>query len=373
MKRLLVTVAMVVMMAGILSAQIDLQPIANVKLQKSEPITLKQLKSRVDSYQKEIGRTMTLDERKQVLDTIINERLVVQAAERDGVKVTDSEVNQNFQTMISQQVGQEITETDFIALIKQKTGMTIDDFMKAQNGMTLSEYKTFLKSQLLAQRYVLAKKQAEIQNMAGPTDSAIRSYYELVKTAGDPTLLTDPTVPNFVQSDMVKIFLVVVPKGDTPDAAKAKLADLQKQLKANPAAANDIKAKSTADKAGYDAGVLYINKNDSAAKQLGITMDNLIQIFKMDLNQVSDVTETPNDFQCFLLQEKYGAKILALDDVVKPGTTVTVYEYIKNLMLAQSQNKAVNEALLAIINDLRKPENFQILKSGAELDKVLTW
>ena len=102
-------------------------------------------------------------------------------------------------------------------------------------------------------------------------------------------------------------------------------------------------------------------------------MDSLLKIFKMAENEVSDVTETAEDFQCFVVQEKYPAKILSVGDVVKPGTTVTVYEYIKNNMMAQSQNNAVTEALVQLINELRKPENFQILKSGAELDKVLTW
>jgi len=351
---------MVVMMAGIVSAQTDLQPIANVKLQKSEPITLKQLKSRVEAYQKELGRVMTLDERKQVLDTLINERLVVQAAERDGLKVTDSEVNQNFIKMISQQVGQDVTEAEFTQMIKQQSGMGIDEFMRAQNGMTLAEYKTFLKSQLLAQRYVLAKKQADIQNMSGPTDADIRSYYDLYKQ-------------NFVQPDMVKIFLVVVPKGSNPADAKAKLAEFQKQLKDKPSATAEIKVRSQAENSGFEAGDLYINKNETAAKQLGITMDSLLKIFKMNLNEISEVSETDTDFQCFIVQEKFDAKILALIDVVKPGTTVTVYEYIKSNMLAQAQNKAVNEALVQIINDLRKPENFQILKNDADLAKALAW
>lgn len=351
---------MVVMMAGLVTAQSDLQPIANVKLQKTEPITLKQLKSRVEAYQKELGRVMTVAERKQVLDTIINERLVVQASERDGIKVADSEVNQNFIKMISQQVGKEVTESEFAAMIKQQTGMSVDDFMRAQNGMTLAEYKTFLKSQLLAQRYVMAKKQDDLKNLAGPSDADIRSYYEINKQS-------------FVQSDMVKLFLIVVPKGDANADAKTKLGELQKQLRDKPASTAEIKIRSQAANSGYEAGDLYINKNQTAAKQLGISMDALLKIFAMGINEVSDVTETEGDFQCFIVQEKYPAKILELVDVVKPGTTVTVYEYIKNNMLVQLQNKAVNEALVQLINDLRKPENFQILKSDAELDKVLAW
>jgi SurA N-terminal domain. len=358
MKRFLFTLAMAVLVTGLVSAQSDLQPVANVKLQKTEPITLKQLKSRVEAYQKEMGRVMTVDERRKVLDTLINERLVVQAADKDGIKVPDSEVNQSFIKMISQQVGQEVTEADFSQMIKEQTGMTLDDFMRAQNGMGVTEYKAFLKSQLLAQRYVMAKKQDDLKNVAPPADSDIRSYYELYKQ-------------NFVQPDMLKLFLVVVAK-DTPDA-KAKAADFQKQLKDKPSSAPEIKIRSQAANSGFQAGDLYVNKNATASQQLGISMDALLKIFSMSVNDVSDVTETSNDFQCFVVQNKYAAKILELSDVVKPGTNVTVYEYIKNNLLVQAQNNAVNAALVQLINDLRKPENFQILKSDADLEKALAW
>ena len=318
MKRIVFSVLMSVMMVGAAVAQSDLQPIANVKLQKSEPITLKQLKSRVEAYQKELGRVMTIDEKKKVLDTLVNERLVVQAAEKDGIKILDSEVTQNFNQMISQQVSKQVTEVEFAQMIKEQTGMTLDEFMRSQNGMSLVEYKTFLKSQLIAQRYVTTKKQSELQNIAGPSDTDIRSYYELNQQ-------------NFVQTDMVKLFLVVVPKGSSSPAADQKLREFRKQLQDKPSASSEIRIRSQAANSGFQAGDLYINKNSTASQQLGISMDSLLKIFKMEVNEVSEITETAEDFQFFVVQEKYPAKILAIGDVVKPGTTVTVYEYIKNV------------------------------------------
>lgn len=359
MKRFVFSAALVLMLAGAAYAQSDLQPIANVKLQKSEPITMKQLKARIEAYQKELGRSMTLDDRKQVLDMLINERLVVQAAERDGLKISDSEVNQNFTQMISQQVNRPVTEIEFAQMVKEKTGMQLDDFMRNQNGMTVAEYKSFLKSQLLAQRYVMAKHQAELQSVAGPTDTEIRSNYDLYKQ-------------NFVQPDMLKLFLVMVPKGDNIADSRAKLADLQKQLRDKPASANELKIKSQSASSGYQAGETYINKDPAVPQQIGITLD-VLKIFAMGTNDVSDIFETPKDFRVFMVQDKYPAKILELSDVVRPGTTVTVYEYIKGNLMSQAQNNLYNKFLNQMINDLRKPENYQILKSGAELDKALTW
>lgn len=360
MKRVAISVALMVLTIGVLVAQSDLQPIANVKLQKTEPITLKQLKARVEAYTKELGRDMTIEEKKKVLDTIINERLVVQAAEKEGLKVSDSEVNQSFAQIISQQVGRQVTEIEFAQMIREKSGMSLDDYMRAQNGMNVSEYKAFLRSQMIAQRYVMLKKKDEIQNTQAPTDADIRSYYDVHKQ-------------NFVQPDIAKLFLVIVPKGDSVSAAETKIQDLRKQLVDKAPSLDEIKSRSQVANSGYQAGDLFINKNSEASKKLGISMDALLKIFAMEVGQISEVNETATDYQCFTVLDKYPAKILDLSDVVKPGTTVTVYEFIRGNMISQVQNRAVANALMQIINDLRKPENFQIMRSDAEMEKILSW
>ncbi len=360
MKRFVISVVSLVLSVGALAAQSDLQSIVNIKLQKTEPITLKQLKGRVEAYQKELNRVMTVDERKKVLDTIINERLVVQAAEKEGIKIPDSEINQSFAQMISQQIGKKVTELEFAQMVKERSGMSLDDYMRAQNGMNVAEYKGFLRNQLIAQRYVMMKKQAEIQGAPAPSDADIRANYELNKQS-------------FVQTDLAKLFLIVVPKGDNATQAEAKLKELHKQLKDKPASSSEIKVRSQAANSGYQAGELFVNKNASASKQLGIPMEALLKIFAMSEGEVSDVTETATDFQCFVVQQKFPAKILELSDIVKPGTTVTVYEYIRGNMMNQVQNAAISNALQQLINELRKPENFQFTKNDAELDKILAW
>lgn len=345
------------LIAGVF-AQADLQPIATVTLTRSEPITLKQLRTRCDAYQQEQGRALTLDERKRVLDTMINERLVVQAAERDGVRVTDAEVNQQFAAMLSQQVGRTITEAEFATLVQRQTGMGMDDFMRAQNGMSLAEYKMFLRNELFAQRYLMVKNEAELQRLPAPTDSDIRTHYEKRKL-------------NFVQPDMAKLFLVVVPK--TGADALRKATEMQTQLKQNPRAAVEIRARSKEPNSGYQVGDLYINKNETAAAELGISMDALLKIFAMNKDAVSDVSETSGDYQTFVMVDKYPAKILNLDDVIQPGTTTTVYEAIRAELFMAVRRDFLAGALARMITDLRKPENFRILRSGADLDRTLSW
>ena len=87
---------MLMISAASVFAQSDLQVLAVIKLNKSESITVKQLKTRVGVYEKQAGRVLTVDERKQSLDALISEKLINQAAQKAGISITDSMVNQNF-------------------------------------------------------------------------------------------------------------------------------------------------------------------------------------------------------------------------------------------------------------------------------------
>ncbi|MGP1444213.1 MOSP complex formation periplasmic protein, TDE1658 family [Treponema sp.] len=360
MKRYLISFCMVIVLSAGAFAQTTLQPIAEVKLTARAPITLGQLKTRVSALEKELGRKMTVEERKQTLDGLINEKLIVQAAEKDGIKIMDSEVNNYFNEYVSSQLRRQVTETDFAQLIKENTNMSLDEYMKAQNGMTLAEFKNFLRTQLTAQAYVMQKKQKELQSIASPSDDQIRSYYEVNKQS-------------FVQPDIVQLFLVVAPKENKAGAAKKTIEDIQKKLTANIKATTEIRTKSQEKNSAYQAGELFVSKTELAAEQLGMPMEELLKIFKMKTGEVSPVIETGANYQCFVVLEKKDAKILGLSDVVEPGGNISLYEYIKKMVIMQRQNEALNNALVSVTNDLRKAENFKILQTGADFDKTLSW
>ena len=111
MKKLVLAATLAISMAFGAFAQSDLQPLAVVKLNKSETITLKQLKNRVEIYQKQNNTSnFTVEQKKEILDAMIDEKLVVQAAQKAGMSITDTQVNQYFLQNVSQQVGRPVTE-----------------------------------------------------------------------------------------------------------------------------------------------------------------------------------------------------------------------------------------------------------------------
>ncbi|UKI53941.1 MAG: hypothetical protein L6V86_02565 [Treponema sp.] len=89
--------------------------------------------------------------------------------------------------------------------------------MKQQIGMSVAEYKNYLKNQTLVQQYILHQRENEIKSVAA-TDEEIRAFYELNKS-------------QFVWTDMMKLYMVVIPKDKDSEAARVKANDLFNKLK----------------------------------------------------------------------------------------------------------------------------------------------
>ncbi|MBR0486265.1 MAG: peptidyl-prolyl cis-trans isomerase [Treponema sp.] len=359
MKRLALSLSLIVMTIAGVFAQADLQPLATVKLNKSETITLRQLKTRVDVYAKQNGiSSFTIEQKKEILAAMIDEKLVVQAAQKAGLTLTDTQVDQYFLQNVSAQVGRNVTQNEFEEIVRAQTGKTLDEYLKAQVGMNQSEYKAYLKNQLIAQQYVIQQKQDKISK-AAPSDQEIRDFFELNKAS-------------FVQNDMLKLFLVMFPKGDKPEAAKTACENLLGEIKAKKTTCEKIKEKMGDGKV-YQSGDLFISKSAQHAQQLGITYNELLELFGKDINYISTLNETDNDFQFYVIRSKYSAKMLGLSDLVQPETTVTVYDYIKQNLTQQKQSQALIAAVQEVTKELDTPENVERKKTGAALDKLLNW
>ncbi|MGI5058268.1 peptidylprolyl isomerase [Treponema pectinovorum] len=362
MKRLAFCLSLAFMICGSLFAQADLQPLATVKLNKSETITLRQLKTRVEIYAKQNGiSSFTVDQKKEILNAMIDEKLVVQAATKSGMAITDSQVNQYFLQNVSAQIGRNVTEAEFEEIVKQQTGKNLDEYMKDTVGMNTSEYKAYLKNQLLAQQFVIQQKRDEISK-AAPSDEEIRAFYELNKAS-------------FVQNDMLKLFLVIFPKEKDVSAnaaIKSKSEALLKELKDKKTTPEKIKTNAANSK-DYQGGDLFISKTAQHAQQLGISYSELLELFGKDIGYVSGINETENDFQFYSIRAKYSAKMLSLSDLVQPETTITVYDYIKSNLTQQKQSQAMIAAVQEVTKTLDTPENVERKKTGAALDKLLNW
>ena len=359
MKKIVLSVLVLLATASALFAQSDLQVLAVVKYNKSESITVKQLKSRCDTYEKPMGKKLNTTERNQVLEALIEEKLVLQAASKAGLSIPDSAVDQYFLQTMSQQVGMQVTEKELGELIQKSQGVSLDQLLQSQTGMNVSEYKLFLKNQLIAQQYVISQKQQELQSVSA-TDEQIRQFYESNKTS-------------FVWNDMMKMFMIVVPKGTNPENAKLKANDFRNKLVDKKMTAEQITVQGNTQEAGYQAGNLLVQKTEPFALQLGMTYNNLLWLFSQPTGFISDVEETEADYRIVKVESKYDAKMLSISDIVQPESTITVYEYIRGNLTQQLQMQALSVAATEVSKELNKPENVDRKKTGDALTKLLDW
>ncbi|MDL2229865.1 hypothetical protein LJC14_06405, partial [Treponema sp. OttesenSCG-928-L16] len=64
------------------------------------------------------------------------------------------------------------------------------------------------------------------------------------------------------------------------------------------------------------------------------------------------------------ITETYEQKALTLDDIVQPGTRVTVRQYIGNMLLQQKQAAAVERATQELVTELRRGNSFRIFENN---------
>ena len=359
MKKIISALSILLLTGGMCFAQSDLQVLTIVKYNKSESITVKQLKTRCDTYEKQLGQKLTLEQKKQVLSSLVDEKLVLQAAAKAGITIPDSTVDQYFIQAMSQSVGAMVTEKELNELLKKEKNTTLDAELLAQTGMNVTEYKAYLKNQLIAQQYVISVREKEIQSVA-PTDEEIRSFYEGNKAS-------------FVWSDMVKLFVVGVPKGTNADSAKNKINELRNKYIDKKMTKEQIITQSQISGSGYSASEGILPKTEAGAASIGLTYASILGLYEQNVGYLSDVTETDEAYLFLALTGKYAAKLLTLSDIVSPDSTLTVYEYIRQ-NLAQTKAQAyVQQAAQEVANELRKPEYIEEKKTGAALDKLLSW
>lgn len=364
MKKLAIGTFMILAELFAATAQASLfQQLAVVKLTDTEVVTVKEVKDIVETQEKEAGRKLTAKEREQTLETIINQKLILQAAKKAGVTASASEIDQAFLANISQQLNlnRVYSEKELNDLVMANKKMTFADFVKDQTGMSVDEVKNqIIRPDLIWRRYLLTQNQQELQGIAA-TDKEIRDYYELNKT-------------QFIRPDSLKMFLVAVPKEADPAGSRARIEGLLKDLKNGKKTIEQMRKDGQDPKAaGYGAADLFLMKVQQHAAQLGVSYEKLLEIFDGPLNKPSEIMDAGQVWQFYEVLEKYPFKALDISDVVRPESTQTVYETIRALVTQSKQMSFLEQKRQEIIKSLNTPENVTRKKTGDDLTKLLSW
>jgi len=345
MKRIIVLVTAVFLASTMLFAAPIGAPAATVRLTKTTPIPVADLEAEVARYQASAvknGADPASVDPLQILGLLINNELFRQGAARDGVKITDSMVDQAYASQkasIEANYGQMLTDDEFKQVVNSNFG-------------TVEAYKKMISEQLMVDTYVKMKKTSELNKPISIPDTDISSFYRKNKT-------------QFVSPETVKlshIFMPFVEDAQINAENKNIMEGVAKQLssgtltfeKAVVAYSQDTKSKSKAGDIGW------LTMDDTQALQgLGETFFDVA--FATEVGDTSGVVTSTTGLHILKILAYNETKILGLDDKINPDTTTTIRDYIKAQLTGAKQQEVYYSAINSLVEDLRKSASVNIL------------
>ncbi|MDR0599675.1 MAG: peptidyl-prolyl cis-trans isomerase [Treponema sp.] len=349
MKRMILFLRVFPLFAGAVFAQSNIQTVATVRLTKTEAITLGQLKAEVEKMEKLAGRTLTPEERREVLEGMVNNKLVLQAAERDlkpPNNITDNKVNEQINLLKSQ-------------LAQQQNGRqpTDAELAKALGMDSMAAARAAIKDQMLMEGYLLLK----VPGLKNPqvSDKEITDFYNNNKA--------EFAVPEIVGYSA----LVFGYKTDAEkQAARGRANQLAGEIKGN---VNTFDAKILQYGGAQENASIAAGRGSLPRNYPGYPEEFLKVVFTLEQGKVSEVLDLPPEKRFLILKitDKYPSRTLGLNDstgVQSPdGKTVTVRMYIQGGLAQQKRMELLPKAQEDIIAALRKEAG----KDGVKIEAAL--
>ena len=332
------------------------KPAASVNLIKPEMISVQQLDAQINAINalkmragQPVGK-VSKSEKLGVLDMMISDILMMQGAERDGVTAEQSDIDK---AVNSQKTQYEQA---------RKRAYTLQGFRNAvtgETGYTWEKYIEQIEKQIVQQKYIVAKKQADIQKlMRMPDNNDIDKFYRENKTK-----FTNPDMVRYSQIFINTLNLDFNAKKEAEDRADEAYRKYQNGSASFEQLVNDYTEDQNAKYRNGDSG--YIAYNDpNAEAYLGKSfMDNL---FSAKEGEVSGVIKSNIGFHIIKITDYREAKLLGLEDNILPTVNQTVREYIAQQLIVQAQNKAISDALTQLVNELKNDADIKIFEENID-------
>ncbi len=310
-------------------------PIATVKLVKLEVIPEKSFREDLLKLETSRGKALTPEERRAYLDDVVNDLLFYQMCERDGVKVSDGEIDSYIAKLRSQRPAGE-SEQQFAAFL-------------ATQGMPYADLKTYYKKQVLIQRWLMANKSAEIAAIPAVTTDEILTTYDLYKA-------------RLVRPDTVKLAFIFSQYKEKSAAERTRSAEVMKGLTERLAKGESFDVlRLKSQEGGYAASKepVFFERTDLFMSQFGKEFFDMAFSMKDGTNSIAFETEA--GWWIIRRLEYLPQRQLELSDPYRLGQAGTVQDYIAQLLAKQRESAFLQETFSALFQKLRGQSEIKIL------------
>jgi peptidyl-prolyl cis-trans isomerase SurA len=317
--------------------QIIDKPVAVFTFINTEVIGLYWFKNKVRMFELRLDKPASIEDRKKLLDGFIADRLITQVAEKEGIDVSEKEIEdglKQFKIPYEREFGREITEEEFRNAVeagKEKTGLGWGDLVEE------------LRNKILTDKYVrFAEKNIRHESVA-PSEKRIEKYYE-------------ENIRMFESPEMVHFNHIFTLTKGLSEADKAiyanRMAEVDAELEKN-APLDRFETISIPGRKGSISTVaenIWRKDNEDIKFTFGSAFFE--KVFDVPVGTVSGVLESNLGLHIVQVLAKYPFKVLSLDDKIPPDNLVTVREYITGILGQISYQESEKDKRDAVIDDL---------------------
>jgi len=317
------------------------RPVAVVKLHKTEVIPQSKFEQYVQVIQNQNnGAQMTLENKKNILDIMINQILVKQDAQNNSIVINDSQVQQAAMEQLSMELQQ-------AGMIPQ--GAVLNDInqfnqLLQQQGMNPSLYLENVKNNLIIQSYILQTHRNDFMAQGEPSEREVKSFY-------------NSNIQMFAIPEYVQIRQIFFDLSEASDKAGVKntARDLFRKLETGQ--------EEFATALSTEGDLFPLNQERIQPLFIAQGDEESFKIFGEDFTNA--LFEGKDIGRPYLLESNIGmhivvvdewseATIRTLDDTVSPVQTETVRDFIKQIVANQKQQQLYAQLQQQVVVDLRE-------------------
>jgi len=317
--------------------------LATVNFFKFEGVTERQFNEKKSILEQQMKKTFTAKQDKELLDAMIDEILIAQAAERDGFIVRDSQVLQAIrQNLITSVQGNPQLAQKFQKANEEEIKKIVTEQLK----ISWDIYVSIARNQIIQQQYILEKKKTNFQSIEKVNEEEILAFFNTNEMS-----FNNPEYVRFSQ-----IFFNTRKMTDEEKMkVKVKADKANRRLRSKESTFEKLVRELSEDAASQskNGDVGFIPKNDINSKRvLGETFFN--EIFSMKEGASSGVLVSDIGFHIIKITEKIDAKFLKLKDTINPVEKTTIREYIRFQLSSMKQQKAFQAAAVELLAEIKQ-------------------
>ena len=328
MKKILLSVFLMLALCAAVYSQDSMdQRVAIVNLSKSEIISRKQL----DQTIKVLQHAGVNKSEQEVLEVMVEDVLLRQAAEKEGIQVSEAEVL----SAIRKEVGAGANVSD----------EQLKDFVEQRMNVSWSVYADRSKTTLAVQRYIRKVKGSKLANIPAPSDEEVKRFYD------------ENTKQFFVPKRVSIDHIYVDTRGlNSVEQQKAleRINGYSRQIGKRSAEFDKLVELSDDSASKYNHGRFGTLRIDDSNRRKFMGEDFFDTVFNLRQGDISPVIKSNVGYHIVRVVSVNEPQLLEMTDKVSDEQNITVKDTIVQYLTARKQDTLFKESVREVTDDLKK-------------------